>query len=51
VGHRRLVLDPSMIMAALYNSVNHGAMQSRCASDPVARTGLQYLAYAKLSIH
>ena len=51
VGHRRLVLDQSMIMAALDNAITHGAMQFHFASDPIARTGLAYLAYEKMSIH
>jgi phospholipase C len=50
VGHRRLVLDQSMIMAALDNAITHGAMQRHFASDPVARIGLFYLAYEKMSI-
>ena len=33
VGHRRLVLDQSMIMAALDNTLNHGRMQSYFAHD------------------
>jgi hypothetical protein len=51
VGHRRLVLDQSMVMAALDNAINHGAMQRHFASDPIARIGLLYLAYEKMSIH
>lgn len=50
VGHRRLVLDQSMIMAALDNAINYGAMQRHFASDPVARIGLLYLAYERMSI-
>jgi hypothetical protein len=50
VGHRRLVLDQSMIMAALDNAITHGAMQRHFARDPVARIGLFYLAYEKMSI-
>lgn len=51
VGHRRLVLDESMIMAALDNAISNGAMQRHFSSDPVARIGLLYLAYEKMSIH
>ncbi|HWJ47893.1 MAG TPA: glucoamylase family protein, partial [Candidatus Udaeobacter sp.] len=51
IGHRRLVLDQSMIMAALDNAINHGAMQRHFFSDPVARIGLIYLAHEKMSIH
>jgi hypothetical protein len=39
-----------MIMAALDNAITHGAMQRHFASDPVARIGLFYLAYEKMSI-
>ena len=35
VGHRRLVLDQSMIMAALDNALNDRAMQRHFAADPV----------------
>jgi hypothetical protein len=51
VGHRRLVLDQSMIMAALDNAITHGALQHHFAIDPVARIGLLYLAYERMSIH
>lgn len=51
VGHRRLVLDQSMIMAALDNAITHGALQHHFAIDPVARVGLLYLAYERMSIH
>ena len=34
VGHRRLVLDQSMIMAALDDALNDGAMQRHFARDP-----------------
>ena len=51
VGHRRLVLDQSMIMAALDNAITHGSMQHHFAIDPVARIGLLYLAYERMSIH
>ena len=50
VGHRRLVLDQSMIMAALDNAITHGSMQHHFAIDPVARIGLLYLAYERMSI-
>jgi hypothetical protein len=51
IGHRRLVLDQSMIMAALDNAINHGAMQRHFFSDPVSRIGLLYLAQEKMSIN
>jgi hypothetical protein len=50
VGHRRLVLDQSMIMAALDNAINHGAMQRHFASDPIAWPALFYLSHEKMSI-
>ena len=50
VGHRRLVLDQSMIMAALDNAITHGALQRHFSADPVARIGLLYLAYERMSI-
>jgi hypothetical protein len=37
VGHRRLVLDQSMIMAALDNALNQNRMQQWFAVDPTAR--------------
>ena len=36
VGHRQLVLDQSMIMAALDNALNGSAMQRYFAADPVS---------------
>jgi hypothetical protein len=51
IGDRRLVLDQSMIMAALDNAITHGRMQRHFFSDPVARIGLLYLVYEKMSIH
>ena len=36
VGHRRLVLDQSMIMAALDNALNHRAIQHYFARDPIS---------------
>jgi hypothetical protein len=36
VGHRYLVLDQSMIMAALDNALNNRALQRDFARDPVA---------------
>src|SRR6478752_1593136 len=35
IGHRYLVLDQSMIMAALDNALANGAMQRHFAADPV----------------
>lgn len=50
VGHRRLVLDQSMIMAALDNALNRGAMQRHFAADPVARLPRAYLRAETLSL-
>src|SRR5450756_1355490 len=50
VGHRRLVLDQSMIMAALDNALNHDAMQQHFASDPVSWAARLYLGYETMSI-
>jgi hypothetical protein len=36
VGHHYLVLDQSMIMAALDNALNNRALQGDFASDPVS---------------
>jgi Putative glucoamylase len=43
VGHRDLVLDQSMIMAALDNALNNRAMQRHFAADPVSGAARQYL--------
>ncbi len=43
VGHRRLVLDQSMEMAALDNALNHGALQRHFARDPAAWAARTYL--------
>jgi hypothetical protein len=43
VGHRQLVLDQSMIMAALDNALNDGAMQRHFANDPVSWAARTYL--------
>jgi Putative glucoamylase/Protein of unknown function (DUF3131) len=50
VGHRRLVLDQSMILAALDNALNHDAMQQHFASDPVSWAARLYLGYETMSI-
>ncbi len=34
VGHRRLVLDQSMIMAAIDDALDGGALQKHFAADP-----------------
>jgi hypothetical protein len=51
VGHRRLVLDQSMIMAAIDNAVNHDALQRDFARDPVSWAARTYLGAETLSIH
>jgi hypothetical protein len=50
VGHRYLVLDQSMIMAALDNALMNGAMQKHFASDPVGAAIAPYLAAEHFSI-
>ncbi len=50
VGHRDLVLDQSMIMAALDNALNNRGMQRHFAHDAVARMAYLYLSYEKMSI-
>ena len=51
VGHRRLVLDQSMIMAALDDALNGGAIQRDFASDPVSWAARTYLSAERMSIH
>ena len=43
VGHRILVLDQSMIMAALDNTLNNRAIQRDFATDPVSWAAQTYL--------
>ncbi len=43
VGHRQLVLDQSMIMAALDNALDDRALQRHFASDPVSWAARTYL--------
>lgn len=50
VGHRRLVLDESMIMAALDNTLNNGRLQHWYASDPVGRVAKEYLEVENMSL-
>ncbi|MDQ6687420.1 MAG: hypothetical protein M3Z50_07385 [Actinomycetota bacterium] len=51
VGHRYLVLDQSMIMAALDNALRDGAMQRHFARDPVSWAARTYLSMETMSIH
>ncbi|MGH3471279.1 MAG: glucoamylase family protein, partial [Nocardioidaceae bacterium] len=50
VGHRRLVLDQSMIMAALDNALNHDALQRYFAKDPVSWAAHTYLSMETMSL-
>ena len=50
IGHRYLVLDQSMIMAALDNALNDRAMQRHFARDPVSLAAHTYLSAEMLSI-
>jgi hypothetical protein len=50
VGHRRLVLDQSMIMAALDNALNNRQMQRWFASDPVSSAAHQVLRVETMSL-
>ena len=50
VGHRYLVLDQSMIMAALDNALRDGAMQQHFARDPVSWAAQTYLSMETMSI-
>ena len=51
IGHRYLVLDQSMIMAALDNALNDRAMQRHFARDRVSLAAQTYLSVETLSIH
>jgi hypothetical protein len=51
VGHRILVLDDSMIMAALDNALENRAMQRHFARDPIAQVDHAYLSIETMSIH
>jgi hypothetical protein len=50
VGHRRLVLDQSMIMAALDNALTGGRLQHWFASDPVSHVAKVYLGVERMSL-
>ena len=50
VGHRRLVLDQSMIMAGLDNALRDGAMQRYFARDPLSWAARLYLSDETMSI-
>jgi hypothetical protein len=50
VGHRQLVLDQSMIMAALDNALDGNQMQRWFAADPVSSVAHTYLAAETMSL-
>src|SRR3984957_1400425 len=50
VGHRDLVLDQSMIMAALDNALDNRAIQRDFARDPVSWAAQTYLSLENMSI-
>ncbi len=50
VGHRRLVLDQSMIMAAIDDALNGGALQNNFAKDPISWAAKTYLSMEHMSI-
>lgn len=50
VGHRYLVLDQSMIMAALDNALNNRAIQRDFAADPVSWAARTYLGLEHMSL-
>ena len=51
VGHRRLVLDQSMIMAGLDDALDRGALQRWFAADPESWAARLYLSTERMSIH
>jgi hypothetical protein len=50
IGHRRLVLDQSMIMAGLDDALNDGVLQRDFAGDPVSWAARTYLSAERMSI-
>jgi hypothetical protein len=50
VGHRRLVLDQSMVMAALADALDGGALQRNFARDPESWAAREYLSMERMSI-
>ena len=50
VGHRRLVLDQSMIMAALDDALNGDALEGYFASDPLSGGGPALFVLRQMSI-
>jgi hypothetical protein len=51
VGHRRLVLDQSMIMAGIDDALDGGALQRHFAADPESWAARLYLSIEQMSIH
>jgi hypothetical protein len=51
IGQRRLVLDQSMIMAAVDNALNNSALQRDFAKDPASWAAKTYLSMETMSIH
>jgi hypothetical protein len=51
IGHRRLVLDQSMILAAIDDALNGGGLQRYFARDPVSWAARVYLSQERMSIH
>jgi Putative glucoamylase len=50
VGHRRLVLDQSMIMAAIDDALNNDALGRYFAADPASWAARVYLSMERMSI-
>jgi hypothetical protein len=50
IGHRRLVLDQSMIMAALDDALDGDALQRDFAADPESWAARLYLGEERMSI-
>ena len=51
VGHRRLVLDQSMIMAAIDDALNNDALGRYFAADPISWAARVYLSMETMSIN
>jgi Putative glucoamylase/Protein of unknown function (DUF3131) len=51
VGHRRLVLDQSMIMAGIDDALDGRALQRHFAADPESWAARLYLSAERMSIH
>lgn len=50
IGHRILVLDQSMIMAALDNALRNRALQRHFAADPVSQVARTYLGVEEMTL-